>query len=639
MPAPPDLAGAPTGGTLTGGGAIFRAWAPRATAVHVAGDFNSWQRNADGLLTAIGGGHWAGFVPGLAEGDQYLFHVEGPGSSGFKRDPRARELTFQPAFPGANCVLRNPARFPWHETEFRPPAFNDLIIYQLHVGAFSPAAGNPHGRFLDIAERLPYLAALGVNAIEPLPIVEYPTTFSLGYNGTDYFSPENDYGEVDEARLQRYFESVNGLLRQLGQPAYGGIDVLRGSGNQLRALVDLCHLFGIAVIFDVVYNHAGGGFDPSSLAFFDRMPEGNWNDSLYFTAQDFAGGQVFAYHDPGVRQFLIDNARFFVEEYRIDGYRFDEVSAMDRYGGWQTCQDLTSTLRHQKPEAIQIAEYWPVNGAVVEAAAAGGAGFDATWHDGIRSTVRAALTQSSAGAAVAVDLTSVAVAIAGSGLPDRWRAVQCVEDHDEVRAGRAPRIPRLADPSNARSWYARSRSRVALGLVLTAPGIPMLFMGEEILEDKPWDDTPAPGNQIWWAGLESGDKAMADYLRFCRELIALRRRQPALRGEGCSIIQVHDADRVLAFQRWVPGRGLTVVVVASLHETTYYDYPIALPGPGRWLEVFNSDVYDNWVNPLVAGNGGSIEAAGGPLHDLPSSAAITIPANGLLVFARQWAEQ
>lgn len=622
------------GGTLVPGGAVFRAWAPRALAVYVSGDFNAWRQEPATLLTAIGGGHWAGFIPGLKEGDPYLFWVEGPGSRGYKRDPRARELTVEPPFPEANCVLRDPARFPWHETGFRTPAFHELVIYQLHVGAFSPAAGSPHGKFLDVALRLPYLADLGVNAIEPLPIVEYPTTFSLGYNGTDYFSPENDYGEADPGRLARYLEAIDGLLRARGEPEYGNFDVLRGSANQLRALVDLCHVHGIAVVLDVVYNHAGGGFDPQSLAFFDRMPEGDWNDSLYFTDQGFAGGQVFAYWNDGVRQFLIDNARFFYADYRVDGFRFDEVSEMDRRGGWRTCQDLTGTLRYEKPEAIQIAEYWPVDAEVVAPQAAGGAGFDATWHDGLRNAVRGAVAQSAAGAGAAVDLTAVARALTESGLADRWRAVQHVENHDLVRAGREPRLPRLADPGNPRSWYARSRSRVALGLVLTAPGIPMLFMGEEFLEEKPWDDTPTPDDQIGWAGLEGGDKAMADYLRFTRELVALRRRLPALSGEGCSIIHVHDADRVLAVQRWVPGRGLDAVVVASLHEATYHGYAIGFPAPGRWLEVFNSDVYDQWVNPQVAGNGGAVEAEGGPLHGLPSSASLTIPANGLLVFAR-----
>ena len=166
-------------------------------------------------------------------------------------------------------------------------------------------------------------------------------------------------------RLQRYFDQTNAILRNAGQAAYGSIDVLRDSDDQLRALIDVCHVHGIGVVFDVVYNHAGGGFDDNSMWFFDRVPPGDNNNSLYFTDQGWAGGLVFAYWNNDVRQYLIDNARFLYEEYRIDGLRFDEVSVMDRFGGWSTCQDLTSTLRAAKPEAIQIAEYWPVNDWIV----------------------------------------------------------------------------------------------------------------------------------------------------------------------------------------------------------------------------------------------------------------------------------
>ncbi len=631
----PDLTNAPMGGTLVLGGATFRVWAPRAKAVCVSGDFNGWKQNGDAQLQPIGGGHWAAFIPGLKDGDQYLFYVDGLGTDGYKRDPRARMLTFEPVFPLANCVLRNPYRFPWHDTGFRPPAFNDLIVYELHVGTYSIKPGKPGGCFLDVLQRVPYLAALGVNAIELLPVQEFETEFSLGYNGTDYYSPENDYAEADDAKLQNYFNQINTILQQAGQPMYSGIDVLRGSDNQLRVLVDACHAYGIGVILDVVYNHAGGDFDDNSMWFLDRMPYGNANDSLYFTDQGWAGGEVFAYWNNDVQQFLIDNARFFYEEYRVDGFRFDEISVMDRFGGWLTCQDITDTLRAKKPEAIQIAEYWPVNDWVIKARSAGGAGFDATWSDGLRNAVRSAISAASTGRSAQVSMDAIASAIQDANLENRWRAVQSLEDHDRVHVGRDPRIPKLADGTDSRSWYARSRSRVAMGLVLTSPGIPMLFMGQEFLEDKQWNDNPDPANLIWWSGLEGGDKTMADFLRFTRELIALRRSQPGLRGEGCSIIHSNGNNRVLAFQRWVEGVGQDVVVVASLSESTWYNYQIGFPSGGRWLELFNSDVYDNWVNPMIAGNGGAIEADGPPFHGLPRSAALTIPANGFVIFAQK----
>jgi 1,4-alpha-glucan branching enzyme len=173
-----------------------------------------------------------------------------------------------------------------------------------------------------------------------------------------------------------------------------------------------------------------------------------------------------------------------------------------------------------------------------------------------------------------------------------------------------------------------------MGLLLTSPGIPLIFMGQEFLEDKQWSDTPNPAYAISWRGLDSCDKTMSDFLRFTRELIGLRNNQPALRGEGCNIIHVHNQNRVLVFQRWVEGAGNDVVVAASLNEKNWYNYQIGFPRGGRWAEVFNSDVYDNWVNPTTAGNGGGVCALGLPMHGLSFSASITLPANGFVVFAR-----
>jgi len=227
------------GGTLVAGGATFRIWAPRAKNVYLSGDFNGWKQDDSCLLKQIGGGHWAGFFPGLSDGDQYLFYVDGVGTSNYKRDPRGRLLTSIPAFPSSNCVLRDPSRFPWHETGFRPATFNDLIIYQLHIGTYLIQSGSPDGSFLDVITKIPYLADLGVNVIEALPIQEFPTEFSLGYNGTDYYSPENEYGEEDETKLQAYLDTANGILERAGQQPYSGIDVLRGADSQVRALVDI----------------------------------------------------------------------------------------------------------------------------------------------------------------------------------------------------------------------------------------------------------------------------------------------------------------------------------------------------------------------------------------------------------------
>ena len=142
-----------------------------------------------------------------------------------------------------------------------------------------------------------------------------------------------------------------------------------------------------------------------------------------------------------------------------------------------------------------------------------------------------------------------------------------------------------------------------------------------------------PELRLFWPGLEdAADSTMRDFLRFTRELIALRWRYPALRAEGFANVHVHDDNRVLAFQRWIPGVGGTVLVVVHFGDATKRGYQIGFPLGGRWRESFNSDVYDRWVNPGVQGNGGGVDANGPALHGLPASAALTLPANSILVF-------
>jgi 1,4-alpha-glucan branching enzyme len=625
---------------VPGKGATFRIWAPNALGVFVRGDFNGWTQQDSAQLVNDGQGLWSGFIRGVRDGAEYKFFVDGIGSMGYKRDPFARELTIDPPFPQSNCVVRSPSGYPWHDQGFQMPAFNDLVIYQFHVGTFygTDAQGNDDRRnrmctFLDVIDRLEYLAELGVNAMEPLPIVEFPSETSEGYNGVDYFSPEMAYAIPPGPGLDRYLTRVNQLLAARGHAALEPC-ILDTQINQLKALVDVFHVYGIAVLLDVVYNHAGGGFDDSSLYFLDRQQTGDNNRSLYFTDQGYVGGLIFAYWNAGVRQFLIDNATFYLEEYHVDGFRYDEVTVIDEHGGWGFCQNLTDTVHFARDRSVHVAEFWMDDQSwVIRPTAAGGAGFDAVWSPRLRDAVRGAIGQAAGGAAVSISLDAVRDGLyPPAGFPAAWRSVHCVENHDVVFAGNGPRVARLSDANDSRSWYARSRSRVATGLLLTAPGIPLLFMGQEFLEDKQWSDSDKD-LLIFWDGLNT-DQSMQDHLRFTRELIGLRNHQPALRAEAINVFHVHNDNRVIAFQRWVVGAGRDVVVVVSLNESTYWSYSIGFPGPGQWLEVFNSDVCDHWVNPIVAGNGSGVNADGPPMHGLPCSASVVIPANGFLVFAR-----
>jgi 1,4-alpha-glucan branching enzyme len=643
----------PMGANLVvGGGATFRVWAPRATAVYVNGTFAGTPKTgqtADLLMTKDANGYWTGFIAEAADGDPYHFSVVGAGSSGFKRDPYAREMASDNPFPHCGCLIRSGTAYPWHDSAFVTPDFSNMIVYQLHVGTFKPSTPGTASTFLDVIGKIEYLAALGVNVLQPLPIDEMESHPSMGYNGADYFSPDFPYVVSAPAALAGYLTTINRLLAAKGFPPVTIKDITPGPA-QLKALVDLCHLYGIAVAFDVVYNHAGGFFgDDESLYFWDRAANTSDNNrSLYFTDKGFAGGLSFALWNNDVREFIINSARFYIDEFHVDGFRYDEISALlslNLDSGLSFCRDLTDTLRAVKPRLLQNAEYWPFefqnfpqpSPLIVTPTGSGGAGFDVLQHDGLRSAVRGAVAQASQGEAATVDFKSIADNLYPRGFAHGWQAVTCVENHDLVASGREARLPALSDGSDARSWYARSRARFAPGLLMTAPGIPQLFMGQEFLEDKQWDSDPKSlANLIFWDGVDAGaDRAMVNHLRFTQDLIRLRWNQAALRGDNVNAFHVHNQNRVIAFHRWLESAGQDVIVVATLAETTWFNYAIGFPSAGRWVEVFNSDVYDNWVNPMVAGNGGGIVASGDPLHGFGASASVVIPANGMVVFAHE----
>jgi 1,4-alpha-glucan branching enzyme len=644
------------GANFFASGATFRVWAPDANAVYINGAFggtSAFRKDADPglLLQKNSDGRWTGFLEGAQEGDRYKFYVVGKGASGFKRDPYARELTTPGDYPGTfgfpscDCVLRDPNKYRWRSEGFRPPPFNDLIIYQLHVGVFSgpdPKRRQCEGTFLDALDKIEHLVRLGVNAIEPLPIDEAGADRSIGYDGRDFFSPEMSFG-VPAAALEPYKQRVNALFAEKNKPGLH-VEDLVGSMAQLKVMIDIFHLYGIAVILDVVYNHAGSfNGDDECLYFVDlQAPPSasgkNNNDSLYFTDQGVAGGLAFAYWNQDVRQFLIDNGKFLYDEYRADGLRFDLVNEIDNHGGAGFCQDLTGTYRAHRPSNPLIAEYWRDPRRRVVDFPAQGLGFDAAWSDQLRNELWRVVSAASVGAGEVLGLDRLAAALAfrPNDLPDFWRAVTCIENHDEVQVGRNPRIAFRADSNDRRSWYARSRSRAANSILLTAPGIPMLFMGQEMLEDKQWD--PGGSNLVFFDGLDPvhGQRVIQDFYRFMQELVALRKHHPALRGEHCRISVARNNDRVLVMHRWLEGVGRDIIVIVSFNERTFNEpnYQLGFPQGGRWLEVFNSDVYDDIGQRTPFGNGGAIFADGPPMDGFLTSAGVIVPANSVLVFAR-----
>ncbi|HEX3044395.1 MAG TPA: alpha-amylase family glycosyl hydrolase [Bacillota bacterium] len=664
--------GTPMGANLTHNGATFRVWAPNAKEVYVlVGEemINDCRNNRNCQLNPskqlmrlddLGYGHWAGFLEDVKDGDQYQYYIVGEYNGGLKRDPFARELTKKPDLntPRWNCIVRDPNSYPWQDGQFHTPAFHDLIIYEMHVGTIGPISPTQANRFLDVLFKLEHIRQLGVNAIELLPIVEVDSSRSMGYDNIDIFSPEMEFHvdvvDTELHEFQRYLDMANSLLQGAGKKPVS-LDILKIPINQLKLLIDIFHAYGIAVIFDVVYNHIGINVPDQS------HEEGMWmldckaphdydhrHDTPYFNTDKNHVGPCFGIKNPRgeknneVCQFLINNAKFFINEYHVDGFRYDQVTVItDDLQAWDFCQNLTDTIRYIKPSAIQIAEHWPwmraVDPWVVKSSSEGGASFDSLWDDRLRDAVRRQIRNAAVGNHSDVYMTEIRDTLYPPNFPLAWKSVQHIENHDKVSHNDA-RIAALAGNNDPNFWYMRSRSRVASGILLTAPGIPMLFMGQEILESRQWDANPKsnPDKVVVWE--ESDPRKQAhkqEFFRFMRDLVWLRRKHPALRAQFFGEINCYHAnnpDRILAYQRYLNGSGRDVVVVASLRETNFYEYWLGFPQAGYWKEVFNSNIYDLESDGL--GNRGQIDANGSPRDGMPYSANIVIPANSIVVFAR-----
>ncbi|WP_238706041.1 alpha amylase C-terminal domain-containing protein [Serinicoccus marinus] len=297
------------------------------------------------------------------------------------------------------------------------------------------------------------------------------------------------------------------------------------------------------------------------------------------------------YDRKAVRNFLRDSAVMWLEDFRVDGLRLDgtnfvrsrwgdvrdpahHIAAGDRY-----LAALTSDLRSRQPWKLLVAEDMQDDPAVTRSPHEGGLGFHSQWDARFVHGVRAALEAvDDAGR----DVRAVAAAVLGQGGPLHERVVY-TESHDEVANGRA-RVPEQIMPGRADSWHSRTRSALGLVLTLTAPGIPMLFQGQDVLEDGWFTDT----HPVDWAKAHH----RAGFLHLVRQLVRLRRDASGttrgLRGRHTQVLRADDG--ILAYHRWDRGGpGDDVVVVVNLTTHPRRDLRLGLPGGGRWRVRCNTD--------------------------------------------------
>ncbi len=578
-------------------GTTFRVWAPNAQKVFVVGDFNKWNETANPLILE-GDGYWATDVAGAKAGDQYKFLLINGEAKLYRIDPYARQVTSSVG----NSVIHDPT-FDWEGADdFQIPTWNDLIIYEMHIGTFNAPNEGRVGTFRRAAQKLPYLRELGVNAVQVMPPMEFPGGRSWGYNLSLPFAVESDYG----------------------------------GPRTFKEFIRAAHKLGIAVILDVVYNHLG----PSDLDLwrFDGWYEGDGGGVYFYNdgrGQTPWGHTRPDYGRPEVRQFLRDNALMWMHEFHVDGLRWDATAfirnvnghdndpAGDIPDGWSFMQWINEEVHEFAPNRLTIAEDLQSNDWLVKDTGAGGAGFSAQWDARFVHPIRTAIITNDDQFR---DLESVKTALYAKYDGDAFKRVIYTESHDEVANGKA-RVPEEIWPGNRRNWFAKKRSTMGAVFVLTAPGIPMIFQGQEFLEDKWFVDT----DPLDW----DRAKEMESIITLYRDLMHLRRNihgnTKGLTGQNIDIYHVNDADKIMAFHRWYDGGpGDSTIVVMNMRNSTVTDYTLGFPAAGHWSLRF-----DSHAKPYSADYEGQVStdvvAEPVPYGSQPASAKIAIgPYTGLI---------
>jgi len=576
---------APVGATPTSdGGTAFRVWSPARTVAHVRGAFNGWSTSDPMTKT---GEYFAVHVPEAHVGQMYKYYFQ---NSAWNTDPRARRLN---AGDNYNAFILDPDSYDWQVDDFDVPDFEEMVIYQLHVGTFA-GRNDPYGSesfpagFAEVTERADHLAELGINVVMLNPITEFPYDYSAGYNPVTAWSPEWIYGTPDE----------------------------------LKAMVDALHQRGIAVILDIVWNHLSysdnflWNYDGTQIYFDDPAVETPWGSQPDFDRE-------------GVRDYYADSALSWLEEFRMDGFRMDATSYMNiapqEASGWSLMQRLNDEMDRRASDKICIAEQLPDNSWVTRPTSLGGAGFDSQYYDEFTDRLRDEIFDAASGDP---EMWKIRNIINGGGqyLDGRY-VTNYVELHDECwPSSGGQRIVKTIDTTAPHDdVWAKGRSKLAQGLVLTSPGIPAMIMGTEWLEDT--DFGTDSGNRIDWS-----KKAMyAGIFDYFSDVITLRTSTPALRADaGHDVFHLNESGNVLAFQRW-DGTGGLIVVVVNFSNTDYSNYRIGLPSGGSWTELINSQDAAYMGSGMT--NPGTLTAESTPYDGFSDSIQLSVPAMGLLILS------
>ncbi len=585
------------GSTPYSGGVTFRVWAPNATSVYVPGQFNNWSLTANPLGKELSNGVWAGVwsqdVAGATTNQQYKYYINYTNGSVWKHDPRSRLVTAAGSGSGDNDIIYSTTNFNWNGDTITPPALSDLFIYEMHMGTF-PSSSTP-SRFIAATNHLDYLKNLGVNAVEVMPIAEFPPgQTSWGYDPAQIFA-------ADDAE-------------------YGGPD-------GFKTFVHACHLRGIAVLLDTVHNHYG----PSALDM--------WNFDGWTGAGPIGGGIYFwesntndeitpwgdtrpNFSSLQVSNFVQDNITMWLSECHVDGFRWDAPSAIlnandgsyiPANGAFLT---TVNTMIHTAYAGkISIAE------DVYDAF-----GFDSAWDTSYPGDVTPVLSNTvDADRDMSVVANAVEYNVRYGGNAGLGR-VAYLESHDVVGdLNGGVRLVTAIDASAPGSYRARKLSTLGAATTLTAPGVPMIFQGQEMLENQAFDSALL----VDWTKTNT----YSFIVQFYHDLIAARRDLKGytlgLEGDQCSVLQVDNANKVIAFNRWKSAApNQDAVVIANFTGTPFVNYNVKFPATGAWYVHLNSD--STAYGPDYSNIGSSTVTASGN----PATASITIGPYSALILSQ-----
>jgi len=578
----------PLGATVDGSDTVFRVWAPGVEQAQVILNPDSATPTYVSL-SPVAGGNWQARVSGVGHGQRYQYRFLRDGQWLVRNDPRARWLPRSLAYS-----IVEGAPFAWEDGDWVIPDLEDVVICEAHVGTFSGRGDGATvfpGTFREMADRhIADLVDSGVNVLQLMPVQEFPGDVSWGYNPAFLFAPESAYG----------------------------------SPAELKYLVNKCHQAGIAVWLDVVLNHFDEPSLPGNLGWFT-------GEDIYFYPassglRDTGVGPRPDYGRVEVRDYLVDSIRHLIEEYHIDGFRFDHTAWIKVNGeGWRLLQEISQMRARVHPRVRLTAEQWPNDPAVTRPVIWGGAGFDSQWSDAFHDNSRAALNALAYGDP---SMAQIAAGLNHFGFAAR-EMIHYIESHDEARESPpfAPegRVVQVADQINPHSDYGRGRGKLFYGLTMFGAAVPLILHGQEHATEIGFGDKEH--NRVPWEYRE----LYQSYYRACRDMTWLRRLSPALRADRWqNVYHVNEGANILAWERAHDGHY--VIIVANFANHDWGDYWIGLPQGGTWYETINT------AAAIYGGSGtyqnGTITAFNGPSGGMPYSASLKLPRYSLVVLTK-----